>query len=77
MRCGCRNKTPDELIGFLKIPDGERYPAPESLTPPLALYWASLAKYFKDEDNAEYQEKILGTVSELTYYINWQVWLIN
>jgi hypothetical protein len=63
------------LISFLNVSEGERYPAPEILTPPLALYWATLAKYFKDEDNTEYLEKILGTVSELTLYVNWQVWL--
>jgi hypothetical protein len=55
------------------VSEGERYPAPDKLTPPLALYWATLAKYFKDEDNSEYLEKILGTVSELTLYVNWLV----
>jgi hypothetical protein len=73
--CDCRNKTPDELIAMLKLSEGERYPAPEKLTPPLALYWASLAKYFKDEDKTEHLEKILGTVSELTLYVDWQVCL--
>jgi hypothetical protein len=72
-----RNKTPDELVSFLKVSEGERYPAPDKLTPSLALYWATLAKYFKDEDNTDYLEKILGTVSELTLYVNWLVWLIN
>jgi len=67
----CRTKTTEELLAFLKVTEGEKYPQPETLTPALALYWSSLAKYFKDSDESEALEKILGSVTELTNYINW------
>jgi hypothetical protein len=59
------------LIAFLKVSEGEKYPAPEKLTPSLALYWSVLAKYFKDNDDNESLERILGSVTELTAYFNW------
>ncbi|XP_065347653.1 condensin complex subunit 3 [Cloeon dipterum] len=65
-----KDKSADELIAFMEIPEGEKYVPPDQLTPHLALYWSCLAKYFQEKEETEALEKILGSLSEYVHYIN-------
>ncbi|XP_059481994.1 condensin complex subunit 3 [Neocloeon triangulifer] len=65
-----KNKTTEELIAFLRLEDGEKYPKMEKLTPGLSLYWSCLAKYFSERDDSESLERILGNVTQLVHYVD-------